>query len=157
MSAIRDDLWVWGKDEMRPRLLHTMLRVRDLDKSLAFYRDALGMKELTRFSNDAGRFTICFISFDDYTTAAIELTHNWDKNDYQQGDAYGHVAIGVPDIAAACARATDGGYEVTLRPKIMVEGGPALAFVRDPDGYLIELIQTNSAIGHFAAPADRAK
>jgi lactoylglutathione lyase len=143
-SGPDESLWVWGSSETKPRLLHTMIRVRDLQAALKFYCDGLGMKVLSRFDSEQGRFTLMFLSFTDFDGgAAIELTHNWDKADeYTHGSGYGHVSVGAPDIAALCDRLEDHGGVVTVRPKHMVPGGPALAFVKDPDGYAVELIQT---------------
>jgi len=143
-TGLDESLWVWGASETKLRLLHTMIRVRDLQAALKFYRDGLGMKVLSRFDSEQGRFTLMFLSFTDFDGgAAIELTHNWDVADeYTHGSGYGHVSIGAPDIAALCDRLEDHGGVVTLRPKQMVPGGPALAFIKDPDGYAVELIQT---------------
>lgn len=143
-----DPLWVWGEESDRPRILHTMIRVRDLDASLRFYRDGLGMAVLGRHDFDKGRFSIVFLSYAGYRDgpAALELTYNWDQTtDYTHGSGYGHVGIGVPDVADAYARlARFGGTQVTA-PKSLVAGAPLLAFVKDPDGYAIELIQTRRA------------
>ena len=140
-----DPLWVWGESDQRPRVLHSMIRVRDLDSALMFYCDGLGMKILNRYDFEKGRFSIIFLSFAGYRDgpAAIELTYNWDQQEsYSHGSGYGHIAIGVPDIGAMYERlASFGGTQVTA-PKRMLEGAPALAFVKDPDGYSIELIQT---------------
>ncbi|HKY19850.1 MAG TPA: VOC family protein [Vicinamibacterales bacterium] len=143
-----DPLWVWGESDAAPRVLHSMIRVSNLDSSLRFYRDGLGMQVLNRYDFEKGRFSIVFLSFAGYRDgpAALELTHNWDAAEaYTHGSGYGHVAIGVPDIAGMYARLAEyGGTQVTA-PKQMVEGAPALAFVKDPDGYSIELIQTHRA------------
>ena len=143
-KAVDESLWVWGTDATRPRLLHTMVRVRDLAKSLAFYCEGLGMAPISRYDSEQGRFTLVFLSFTDFASGpAIELTHNWDQpEDYSHGSGYGHVAIGVPDIHGMCAKLQAHGGLVTTAPKMMVPGAPALAFVKDPDGYAIELIQT---------------
>lgn len=141
---MNDAYWIWGKDAERPRILHSMIRVADLDASLHFYCDIFGMKQLSRVDVEAGRFTIVFVNFsDDFDSGAIELTHNWDREEgYTHGTGYGHVAIGVPDIHATCKRLRAAGVEITVEPKVMLPGAPALAFVKDPDGYAIELIQT---------------
>ncbi len=141
---MNDAYWMWGKDADRPRILHSMIRVADLDRSLHFYCDVLGMKQLSRVDVEAGRFTIVFVNFsEDYESGAIELTHNWDREEsYTHGTGYGHVAIGVPDIHGACDRLRAAGVEITVEPKVMLPGAPALAFAKDPDGYAIELIQT---------------
>ena len=140
-------LWVWGSEETKPRLLHTMIRVRNLDASLKFYCEGLGMHQLSRFDSEQGRFTLMFLSFTDFDSGpAIELTHNWDQGEnYSHGSGYGHVAIGVPDIDRMCDHLEKFGGTCTLRPKKMVPGAPALAFVKDPDGYPIELIQNRHA------------
>ena len=139
-----ETLWVWGTHEAKPRLLHSMIRIRDLDRSLKFYCDGLGMSVLSRFDSEQGRFTLVFISYTDFSNGpAIELTYNWDAvDDYSHGSGFGHVAIGVPDIRATCDRLEQFGGTVSLQPKQMVAGAPELAFVKDPDGYAIELIQT---------------
>ena len=144
MSEEKSDFWIWGKTETKPRILHTMTRVKDLEKSIEFYCECLGMKELSRFDSETGRFTLCFLGYDDFSSPCIELTHNWDVDQYELGDAYGHLAIGVPNIHEACTRIVEAGYEVTLQPKAMIEGAPKLAFAKDPDGYLIEFIETNA-------------
>lgn len=139
--------WPWGTDADRPRYLHTMLRVRDADASIRFYTQGLGMKLLDRFDFDAGRFSLVYLAFDGYDGGgALELTYNWDQAEpYDLGSGYGHVSIGVPDIEAAVAQLERIGAPITTRPKKMVPGAPHLAFVTDPDGYAIELIQTNRA------------
>lgn len=139
-----DPLWAWGEEAQRPRLLHTMIRVRDAEASLRFYCDGLGMTVLDRHDFEQGRFSIIFLSYAGYRDgpAALELTYNWDHSaDYSHGSGYGHVAIGVPDVAAMYERLPNyGGRQVTA-PKVMMPGAPQLAFVKDPDGYAIELIQ----------------
>jgi len=143
-TKLDESLWVWGSEATEKRLLHTMIRVRDLDRSLKFYCEGLGMRVLSAFDSEQGRFSLRFVSFTDFGSGpAIELTHNWDKTgDYTHGSGYGHIAIGVPDIHAACRKLEAAGGTVTTQPKHMVPGAPALAFVKDPDGYSIELIQT---------------
>lgn len=138
-----EGLWVWGTQADRPRLLHTMIRVRDLEASLKFYCEGLGMQVLSEFNSEQGRFSLRFLSYTDFAGGpAIELTHNWDQGEpYTHGSGFGHVAIGVPDIEAACAKAQAAGGTVTVAPKHMVPGAPKLAFVKDPDGYPIEFIQ----------------
>lgn len=136
--------WKWGRAADRPRMLHTMLRVRDLPASLRFYVDGLGMKVLDRYDIEAGRFSILFVSFTGYDEGpAIELTHNWDQaEDYSRGSGYGHIAVGVPDIEAVYARLAEFGGRCVKPPRPQLPGAPPLAFVEDPDGYAIELIQT---------------
>lgn len=139
-----DPLWVWGEDARTPRLLHSMFRVRDVDASLRFYCDGLGMTLLDRYDFEAGRFSILFLSYAGYRDgpAALELTYNWDTEDnYTHGSGYGHIAIGVPDVPAMWARLADFGGIQGTPPKTLMPGAPQLAFVTDPDGYAIELIQ----------------
>jgi len=124
------------------RLLHTMLRVRDLDASLRFYCDVLGMKLLRRKDYPEGKFTLAFVGYgDESETAVIELTHNWGKTDYVLGDAYGHVAIGVGDIHATCDRLRAAGGKIVREPGPMKHGTTVIAFLEDPDGYKVELIE----------------
>lgn len=127
------------------RILHTMLRVTDLEKSLDFYSEVLGMKLLRRRDYPEGRFTLAFIGYgDESDTAVIELTHNWDVSAYQLGNAYGHIAIEVPDAYSACATIKQRGGKVTREAGPMKHGDTVIAFVEDPDGYKIELIQKKS-------------
>lgn len=143
-----DPLWAWGEDADRPRLLHSMIRVRDVDASLRFYCDGLGMTVLDRHDFEAGRFSLLFLSYAGYRDgpAAIELTYNWDQgSDYTHGSGYGHIAIGVPDVPAMWNRLAEFGGRQGTAPKAMMEGAPQLAFVYDPDGYAIELIQIHRA------------
>lgn len=124
------------------RILHTMLRVTDLEKSLAFYSEVLGMKLLRRKDYPEGRFTLAFIGYGaESDTTVIELTHNWDVSAYQLGDAYGHIAIEVPDAYAACTSIKQRGGKVTREAGPMKHGDTVIAFAEDPDGYKIELIQ----------------
>lgn len=143
-ADIDDRLWVWGADARRPRLLHSMIRVRDVDKSLRFYRDGMGMKILDRYDFDAHKFSILFLSYDDYGSGpALELTYNWEREEpYTHGTGYGHIALGVPDVARTAQVLAEHGGTITKEPYRLVEGGPMMAFVKDPDGYSIELIQT---------------
>ena len=128
------------------RILHTMLRVTDLEKSLAFYSEVLGMKLLRRKDYPEGRFTLAFIGYGaESDTAVIELTHNWDVSAYQLGDAYGHIAIEVPDAYAACTSIKQRGGKVTREAGPMKHGDTVIAFAEDPDGYKIELIQKKTA------------
>jgi lactoylglutathione lyase len=139
-----DAYWVWGTKADKPRLLHAMIRVRDLNVSLRFYVQGLGMSVLDRYDIEAGRFSIVFLSFAGYDEGpALELTHNWDRPEgYTHGSGYGHIAFGVPDIEGVYARLTAFGGRQLKPPKPQLPGGPLLAFVEDPDGYTIELIQT---------------
>ncbi|NHR06817.1 lactoylglutathione lyase [Chromobacterium haemolyticum] len=124
------------------RILHTMLRVADLDAALAFYTRALGMRLLRRNDFSDGCFTLAFVGYRDETeAAAIELTHNWDQGDYQLGNGYGHVAIEVDDAAAVCEQARALGYAVAREAGPMKHGRTVIAFLQDPDGYKVELIQ----------------
>lgn len=125
------------------RLLHTMLRVFDLDKSLDFYTRLLGMSLLRRTDYEGGRFTLAFVGYDEEKDGAvIELTHNWDQAEpYTIGSGYGHIAIGVPDIHGTCDRLRAGGARITREPGPMKHGSTVIAFVEDPDGYKIELIE----------------
>jgi len=123
------------------RLLHTMLRVANLDASLAFYSDVLGMRLLRRKDFPDGRFTLAFVGYgEESTNTVLELTHNWDKGDYQLGDAYGHIAIAVDDVYAACEKIRESGGNIVREAGPMQHGATILAFVEDPDGYKIELL-----------------
>ena len=125
-----------------PRLLHTMLRVRDLDASLDFYCQHFGMKLLRKQDFPGGEFTLAFVGYgDESETAVLELTHNWGDNEYNLGDAYGHIAIGVDDAYAFCDNLKKNGVEVVRDPGPMKHGTTVIAFAKDPDGYMVELIQ----------------
>ncbi len=127
------------------RILHTMLRVGNLDRSIAFYKDVLGMTELSRKDYPDGKFTLAFLGFaKNPEQAEIELTHNWDTDRYELGNAYGHVAIGVDDIRGTCDRIRKAGGTITREPGPMKHGTTVIAFVEDPDGYKIELIEEGS-------------
>jgi lactoylglutathione lyase len=127
------------------RILHTMLRVADLERSLAFYTDVLGMKLLRRQDYPDGRFTLAFVGYGpESEQAAIELTHNWDTRQYELGGGFGHVALEVPDARAACAEIKQRGGTVVREAGPMKHGTTVIAFVQDPDGYKIELIQRAS-------------
>jgi lactoylglutathione lyase len=124
------------------RLLHTMLRVRDLDASLRFYTEQLGMKLLRRNDYPEGEFTLAFVGYgDEQGHSVLELTYNWGRHDYPLGDAFGHIAIGVADIRAACERLRAQGVPITREPGPMKHGSTVIAFVEDPNGYKIELIE----------------
>jgi lactoylglutathione lyase len=119
-----------------------MLRVVDLDAALNFYRDALGMRLLRRHDYSDVRFTRAFVGYgEESDEAAIELTHNWDTSEYSLGNAYGHVAVEVNDAAETCARALAFGYKITRQAGPMKHEKTVIAFIEDPDGYKIELIQ----------------
>lgn len=127
------------------RVLHTMIRVGDLERSLDFYSNVLGMKVLRRKDYPTGRFTLAFVGYgDESSNAVIELTHNWDTSSYDLGDGYGHIALGMADIYAACESIQAKGGKVTREPGPMKHGTTEIAFVEDPDGYKIELIQIKS-------------
>ncbi|MEH6344664.1 MAG: lactoylglutathione lyase [Bermanella sp.] len=124
------------------RILHTMLRVVDLDKSIQFYQEIMGMNLLRRRDNEQYRYTLAFMGYGDEShECVIELTHNWDTNEYQMGDAYGHIAIGCNDIYATCKAIAQAGGTVSRQPGPVKGGATEIAFVKDPDGYAIELIQ----------------
>ncbi|HMV06746.1 MAG TPA: lactoylglutathione lyase [Accumulibacter sp.] len=124
------------------RILHTMLRVGNLERSLAFYTEVLGMRLLRRQDYPGGRFTLAFVGYDAETQAAVlELTHNWDTAAYELGNAFGHVAIEVDDAYAACAEIKARAGKVVREAGPMQHGSTVIAFVEDPDGYKIELIQ----------------
>jgi len=123
------------------RLLHTMLRVGDLEKSIAFYRDVLGMQLLRRNDYPEGKFTLAFLGYGkEEENTVLELTHNWDTEHYDLGNGYGHIAIGVDDVYAACERIRASGGKVVREPGPMKHGSTVLAFVEDPDGYKVELL-----------------
>lgn len=123
------------------RLLHTMIRVGDLDKSIAFYRDILGMDLLRCKDFPEGKFTLAFLGYgDESENTALELTHNWETAVYDLGNGYGHIAIGVDDVYAACERIRNAGGNVVREPGSMMHGSTVIAFVEDPDGYKIELL-----------------
>ncbi|BBK42878.1 lactoylglutathione lyase [Allostella vacuolata] len=126
-----------------PRFLHTMLRVFDLDRSLAFYTEQLGMKLIRKKDYPTGEFTLAFVGYgDEADSTVLELTHNWgQKEPYVLGSAFGHLAIGVADIYGVCERLGAAGVKIPRPPGPMKHGGSVIAFVEDPDGYKIELIQ----------------
>jgi lactoylglutathione lyase len=123
------------------RLLHTMIRTGDLDRSLDFYTNVLGMRLLRRRDYPEGKFTLAFVGYGDESEhTAIELTHNWGVDRYDLGTGYGHIAIEVDDVYAACAEIKRRGGNVTREAGPMKGGSTVIAFVTDPDGYKIELI-----------------
>jgi len=125
------------------RMLHTMYRVSDLEKSLAFYTEVLGMRLLRRKDYPEGKFTLAFVGYGDESEhTALELTHNWDTSGYDLGNGYGHIAIEVEDVYQACDDIKARGGEVVREagPMKNSSSGTILAFVKDPDGYLIELL-----------------
>lgn len=124
------------------RILHTMLRVRNLEKSLQFYTEVLGMQLLRQKDYPEGKFTLAFVGFGPETEqTVIELTYNWEVDFYDLGNAFGHIAIGVDDVYATCERIRAAGGKITREPGPMKHGSTILAFVEDPDGYKIELLQ----------------
>ncbi|HBE93652.1 MAG TPA: lactoylglutathione lyase [Gammaproteobacteria bacterium] len=123
-------------------MLHTMLRVSNLDKSIDFYTDVLGMQLLRRKDYPDGKFTLAFVGYgDEADHTVIELTHNWDTDSYDLGDGYGHIALAVNDAAAACDEIRKRGGNVVREAGPMKHGTTVIAFVDDPDGYKIELIE----------------
>jgi lactoylglutathione lyase len=130
-------------DASRFRFLHTMLRVKDLDRSLDFYTRLLGMRLLRRKDFPTGEFTLAFVGYgDEADHTAIELTHNWGQQEpYELGDGFGHLAIGVPDIYGVCKRLEAESVPIPRPPGPMKHGGSVIAFIVDPDGYKIELIE----------------
>ncbi|SCX54979.1 lactoylglutathione lyase [Nitrosospira sp. Nsp1] len=128
------------------RILHTMLRVGDLEKSIAFYTDVLGMKMLRRKDYPEGKFTLAFVGYQDEAGGAVlELTHNWDVKKYELGTGYGHIAIEVDNAYDACEEVRKRGGNITREAGPMKHGATVIAFVEDPDGYKIELIQKKAA------------
>jgi lactoylglutathione lyase len=124
------------------RLLHTMLRVGDLERSLTFYTEVLGMRLLRRKDYPDGRFTLAFVGYgEERDHTVLELTHNWDIAAYDIGGGYGHIAIGVDDIVSTCEAIAVKGGRVVRPPGPMKHGSTVIAFVEDPDGYRVELIQ----------------
>lgn len=124
------------------RILHTMLRVGDLDRAINFYTAVLGMKLLRKRDNEQYRYTLAFVGYgDESDEAVLELTHNWDTSEYDQGNAYGHIAIGCQDIYATCDAIAAQGGTISRAPGPVKGGSTVIAFVKDPDGYAIELIQ----------------
>jgi lactoylglutathione lyase len=122
-----------------------MLRVGNLEKSLDFYCNILGMKLLRQKDYPSGKFTLAFVGYgDEASNTVIELTHNWDTDSYDIGSGYGHIALGVEDIYGTCEQIKSLGGKVTREPGAMKHGSTVIAFVEDPDGYKIELIQTSS-------------
>lgn len=125
------------------RFLHTMIRVRDLDASIDFYTRHLGMRVLRRNDYPEGKFTLAFVGYgDEQDGTVIELTHNWDQDQaYDLGGGFGHLAIAVPDIYAVCDEMEKEGVSIPRKPGPMKHGATVIAFIEDPDGYKIELIE----------------
>lgn len=134
------------------RLLHTMLRVGNLEQSLAFYTEVLGMRVLRRKDYPEGRFTLAFVGYgEESDTTVLELTHNWGTPSYDLGTGYGHIAIEVDDAYAACDAVRAKGGKVTREAGPMKHGTTVIAFVEDPDGYKIEFIQKKSGNDSYSA------
>jgi lactoylglutathione lyase len=132
-----------ASDTDKFQFLHTMIRVRDLDKSLKFYADLLGMKVLRQRDYPTGKFTLAFVGYgEEAGNTVIELTHNWEQAEpYNLGTAFGHLAIGVPDVYKTCERLATAGVKIPRPAGPMAHGGSVIAFIEDPDGYRIELVQ----------------
>jgi lactoylglutathione lyase len=130
-------------DTSKFRFLHTMIRVKDLDKSIDFYTRLLGMQLTRKNDYPSGEFTLAFIGYgDESNSTVIELTHNWGQEEpYDLGNAFGHLAIGVPDIYGTCEQLENEGVSIPRPPGPMKHGGSVIAFIEDPDGYKIELIE----------------
>ena len=130
------------------RFLHTMLRVGDLQRSIDFYTQVLGMQLLRRSENPDYQYSLAFLGYEgNPAQAELELTYNWGTDHYDLGTAYGHIALGVPDAYAACEKIRAAGGQITREPGPVKGGSTVIAFVTDPDGYKIELIQTNATAG----------
>ena len=127
------------------RILHTMIRVNDLEESIRFYCETLGMKLLRKKDYPSGRFTLAFVGYGPESEGAvIELTYNWDTHQYDLGKGFGHIALGVADIYKTCAELRSKGAKIVREPGPMKHGGSEIAFIEDPNGYKIELIQLKS-------------
>jgi len=128
---------------MGKRILHTMFRVGDLDRSINFYTNVLGMKLLRKSENEEFEYTLAFIGYaDESESAVIELTYNWGTSEYDHGTAYGHIAISADDIYATCEEIRQAGGNIIREPGPVKGGTVEIAFVKDPDGYSIELINS---------------
>ena len=124
------------------RMMHTMLRVTNLDRALNFYCDVLGMTLIRRRDYAEGRFTLAFVGYGaEPDSTVLELTHNWDTKSYEVGNGFGHLALGVDDIYATCERLRGAGVRIVREPGPMKHGSTIIAFIEDPSGYRIELIQ----------------
>lgn len=124
------------------RIIHTMIRVSDLDRSIDFYKECLGMRELRRRDYPEGKFTLVFMGYGEKDEGAeIELTYNYGEHQYQHGDAFGHIAVAVSDAYKVCDEVRNKGYKVTRDAGPMKHGTTVIAFIQDPDGFMIELVQ----------------
>jgi lactoylglutathione lyase len=124
------------------RMLHTMIRVNDLEESLAFYTGPLGMRLLRKHDYPTGRFTLAFVGYgDESRETVLELTYNWDTHAYEVGDGFGHIALGVEDIYVTCEKLRRDGVKIVREPGPMKHGRTVIAFIEDPNGYRIELIE----------------
>ena len=130
-------------DTNKYRFLHTMIRVRDLDKSIDFYTRHLGMTVQRKTDFPGGKFTLCFVGYgDEADHTVVELTHNWEQaDDYDLGNGFGHLAIGVPDIHGTCGAMAAEGVPIPRPPGPMKHGTSVIAFIEDPDGYKVELVE----------------
>ena len=127
------------------RLLHTMLRVGDLQRSVRFYTDVLGMKLLRTTDRPEQKYSLAFVGYDDESrTSVLELTYNYGVEKYELGGAFGHIAVGVPDVKKACDKVRAAGGKVTREPGPVKGGTSVIAFVEDPDGYKIEFIESRA-------------
>ena len=127
------------------QFLHTMIRVGDLERSISFYTEILGMKLLRKTDYPGGRFTNAFVGYgDESDNTVVELTHNWDTDSYDLGSGFGHLAFGVADIYKTCDEMREKGLTISREPGPMKHGTTVIAFVEDPDGYKIELIEKKS-------------
>jgi len=130
------------------RLLHTMIRVNNLEESLNFYCNVLGMKLLRKQDYPGGKFTLAFVGYgDEQDSAVVELTYNWDTHKYDLGNAFGHLAVGVQDVYKVCEDIRAKGAKVVREPGPMAHGGAVIAFVEDPNGYRIELVEMGGTRG----------
>lgn len=126
----------------KARILHTMLRVGDMRRSVSFYTGALGMRVLREFNDPTERFSLAFLGYGkEKESAVLELTYNYGVNGYNKGDAFGHIAIGVSSIADTCDAVKASGGEIILEPILMTGLNEVIAFIRDPDGYQVELVE----------------
>ena len=144
ISAQNDNSGLCSKSP-KMRILHTMIRVGDLERSLKFYTQVLGMKLLRKKDYPSGRFTLAFVGYGlESEQAVIELTHNWDTTHYKLGEGFGHIALGVENIYSTCETISKNGGHIVRKPGPMKHGQTVIAFVEDPDGYKIELIEITS-------------